>query len=182
MTLAGRNAPVSFGVYGRPVATISDLPDRMLDAVAERRLRGLRARTGRVPRHARRDGRRASRERGLAAIGAYAPVHFAAGDDVVAADLARIELSCRELAACGGGLVILADEGSETLLSHPARPSDDRSLALDDAGWRRLASSRAARSSSPAATGSRSRSTPTSARTSSRPGRSSACSSSPTSA
>ena len=135
MTLRVGNAPVSFGVYGRPVATIPDLPDRMLAAVAGAGYTGCElGPAGFLGTPAETAGRFA--RHGLAAIGAYAPVHFAGDDEVVAADLARIDLSCRELAACGGGLVILADEGSETLLSHPAHGRD---LALDDAGWRRLA-------------------------------------------
>ncbi len=135
MTTRAGSAPVSFGVYGRPIATIADLPDRMLDAVARAGYAGCELGPpgflGGPAETAERFARR-----GLAAIGAYAPVHFAAGDDVVAADLAGVDRSCRELVACGGGIVILADEGSEILLSHPAH---DRDLALDDAGWRRLA-------------------------------------------
>jgi inosose dehydratase len=135
VTTRAGSAPVSFGVYGRPVATIADLPDRMLDAVAAAGYAGCELGPpgflGTPAETAERFARR-----GLAAIGAYAPVHFAAHDDVVAADLARVDRSCRELIACGGGLVILADEGSETLLTNPAHGRD---LALDDAGWRLLA-------------------------------------------
>jgi inosose dehydratase len=134
--LAG-NAPVSFGVYGQPIETISDLPERMLDAVEEAGYQGCElGPAGFLGSPDETAARFAAR--GLAAIGAYAAVHFTASDEVVARDLGRIEQSCRELVACGGGLVILADEGSDALLSNPARPRDDRDLALDDAGWQRL--------------------------------------------
>jgi inosose dehydratase len=80
---------------------------------------------------------------GLAAIGAYVPVHFALGDDVVERDFTGLTRTCAELAACGGNaaesLVILADEGSQELLLNPARPFADRSLALGAKAWRRLA-------------------------------------------
>lgn len=77
---------------------------------------------------------------GLQAAGAYVPIHFAAPDDVVVRDLAGLERTCRELVACGGtGLVILADEGDERLLTQPARDPRNRSLGLDQAGWQRLA-------------------------------------------
>jgi inosose dehydratase len=75
---------------------------------------------------------------GLSAVGVYAPVHFSADELTVEKDLAGIELSCKELVACAGaGVVILADEGSQLLLSNPAR-GDGTSLGLDKAGWHRL--------------------------------------------
>jgi inosose dehydratase len=137
VTLRAGSAPVSFGIYGQPIETIPELPDRMLDAVAEAGYAGCElGPAGFLGTPEETASRFASR--GLTAVGAYAAVHFAASDNVVADDLTRIERTCRELGACGGGLVILADEGSDVLLTNPARPWDDRSLALDDDGWRRL--------------------------------------------
>jgi inosose dehydratase len=129
------NAPVSFGVYGRIADDGSGLPDRMLDAMAAAGYAGSElGPPGFLGTPA--DTAERLRSRGLEAAGAYAPVHFAASEATVADDLARIQESCRELVACGGGRLILADEGSETLIANPAHA---RSLALDDAGWRLLA-------------------------------------------
>jgi inosose dehydratase len=80
----------------------------------------------------------AYRERGLQAPGAYVPLHLAMDDERLEADLAAMDRTCAELVACGGGLAILADEGSPELLANPARPWGDRSLALDSDQWRRL--------------------------------------------
>jgi inosose dehydratase len=73
-------------------------------------------------------------EAGLSAIGAYVPLHLAMDDDTFEADLARMTLTCDELAATGATLAILADEGSPELLLNPART--DRRLALDETKWR----------------------------------------------
>jgi inosose dehydratase len=134
MSIRAGNAPVSFGVYG-DVATGPGLAERMLDAMADAGYAGSELGP---PGFLGTPDEAAERlaARGLAAIGAYAPVHTTASDAVIAHDLERIEQSCRELAACGGGRLILADEGSETLLSQPAH---ERALGLDDAGWTRLA-------------------------------------------
>jgi inosose dehydratase len=137
------NAPVSYGVYGEGAGGAGTSPDALLASMAEAGYAGSElgppgffgspAETAAMfDRH------------GLVAVGAYIPVHYALGDDVVAHDLARMEQTCRELAACAEStgetpLAILADEGSEALLHNPARAWEDRSLALDDAGWRRLA-------------------------------------------
>jgi len=130
------SAPVSFGVYGGADPDWPSLPDDMFDAIAAAGYRGSELGPpgflGTPDETAERMATHA-----LTTIGAYAPVQLAASDEVITRDLARIEQSCIELATCGGGLLILADEGSELLLSHPAR--SDRELALDDAGWRRLA-------------------------------------------
>ncbi|MEO9174990.1 MAG: hypothetical protein ABI317_05700, partial [Gaiellales bacterium] len=108
MTRRAGNAPVSFGVYGQPIETIPDLAERMLDAVAEAGYQGCElGPPGFLGAPDETAARFASR--GLEAIGVYAPVHFAASDELVAHDLARVEQTCRELVACGGGLVILAD-------------------------------------------------------------------------
>jgi inosose dehydratase len=55
-------------------------------------------------------------------------------NDTFEADLARMALTCDELAATGASLAILADEGSPELLLNPART--DRRLALDETKWR----------------------------------------------
>jgi inosose dehydratase len=132
------NAPISYGVYGAEAvggrASSLDLLTTMAEAGYQGSELGPPGFFGTPEETAIRFA-----ANGLTAIGGYVPVHFALDDDVVARDFAGLEWTCRELAACGGGgLVILADEGCQELLDNPARPFDDRSLALDAAAWRRL--------------------------------------------
>jgi inosose dehydratase len=126
------NAPVSYGVFGTTVEGAS--PRDLLASVSAAGYDGCELGPPGFFGSAESTAE-AFASQGLALVGSYAPIHLAADDATVEADLARIELSCRELVAGGGGLVILADEGSEELLRNPARPWDDRSLALDDAQW-----------------------------------------------
>jgi inosose dehydratase len=131
------NAPVSYGVYGTEVGGASSLD--LLATMARAGYQGSElGPPGFFGTPEETAAAFAASE--LTVIGGYVPVHFALDDDVVARDFAGLEQTCRELAACGGdGLVVLADEGSQELLGNPARPFDDRSLALDAAAWRRLA-------------------------------------------
>ncbi|WP_405793035.1 sugar phosphate isomerase/epimerase family protein [Streptomyces sp. NBC_01506] len=137
------NAPVSYGVYGEGAGGAGTSPDALLASMAEAGYEG--SELGPPGFFGTPEETAAAFTRhGLTAVGAYVPVHYALGDDVVAYDLRRMEQTCRELAACAERsgerpLAILADEGSQALLENPARPWDDRSLALDEAGWRRLA-------------------------------------------
>jgi inosose dehydratase len=137
------NAPVSYGVYGEAAGGDGTSPEALLKSMAEAGYEGSELGP---PGFFGTPAETAAlfAKYGLAPVGAYIPVHYALGDDVVAHDMARMEQTCRELAACAEKsgeepLAILADEGSEALLHNPARPWDDRSLALDPAGWDRLA-------------------------------------------
>jgi len=133
------NAPVSYGVYGAAAGGAAASAPRLLATMSEAGYQG--SELGPPGFFGTPEETAAGfAANGLTAIGAYVPVHFALDDEVVARDFAGLERTCRELAACGGdGLVILADEGSQELLVNPARPDDDRSLALDAPAWRRLA-------------------------------------------
>lgn len=130
------NAPVSYGVFGTTVGGAS--PAQLLGSIADAGYDGSELGPpgffGSVPQTVS-----ALEAAGLRAVAAYAPVHFVLDDDTVRADLDRVAVTCAELQAAGAGLLVLADEGSPTLLEHPARPWDDRSLALTDGQWRRLA-------------------------------------------
>jgi inosose dehydratase len=133
------NAPVSYGVYGAGAGGPAASPRQLLAAMAQAGYQGSELGPPGFfgPPDEVAAGFAAA---GLAAIGGYVPIHFAADDATVEHDLDGLDRTCRELAACShDGLVILADEGRPELLNHPARPWDDRSLALDDAGWQRLA-------------------------------------------
>ena len=78
------------------------------------------------------------RATGLEGVGAYAAVHVTGDPEQVERDLAAMDRSCAELAACGGGTIVLADAGTPELTRNPARSPDDRRLALDASGWQRL--------------------------------------------
>jgi inosose dehydratase len=130
------NAPVSYGVFGATIGGAS--PDDLLASISSAGYHGCELGPpgffGTVEETASAFSRH-----GLAAVGSYVPIHFALDDATVAADLDRMALTCRELAATGGGLAILADEGADVLLHHPARPWDDRALALTGDRWQLLA-------------------------------------------
>ncbi|MFO1539503.1 MAG: sugar phosphate isomerase/epimerase family protein [Chloroflexota bacterium] len=135
MTLRIGAAPVSFGVYGAEGSRGPD-PDALLDAVAAAGYAGtelgIQGFFGTPAETAARFARA-----GLACIGCYIPFHFTADEATIADEMERMRRTVEELAAAGGSapLAILADEGSAELLVHPARPWDDRSRALDEAGW-----------------------------------------------
>jgi inosose dehydratase len=136
MQIAGvAAAPVSFGVFGTPSddASWGRDAERLLQAVASGGYSGIELGPPRFfgPPQAIRD--RLARH-GLRLAGAYIPLHLADAwhrDD----DFRAMRQTLEELAAGGGTLAILADWGSETLMSQPARRWQDRSLALDDGAW-----------------------------------------------
>jgi len=130
------NAPVSYGVFGTTVAGAS--PADLLDTVAGTGYQGCELGPPGFFGSPQATAQ-AFADRGLQAVGSYVPVHFALDDATVDADLARMAVTCAELAAAGAGLAILADEGSDVLLANPARAWDDRSLALSDEQWTTLA-------------------------------------------
>jgi inosose dehydratase len=145
------NAPVSYGVYGDVAGNAAASPAGLLATMADAGYTGSELGPPGFFGTAAETAAAFSRQN-LTAIGAYVPVHFALGDDVVERDFDGLARTCAELAACAkdgkdgkdrkdgkDGLVILADEGSPELLLNPARPFADRSLALSAKAWRRLA-------------------------------------------
>ena len=126
------NAPVSYGVFGTTIDGAS--PTDLLTSIAAAGYQGSELGPpgffGTPTQTAE-----AFAAAGLSAVGSYVPVHFALDDATVSDDLERMKTTCAELVACGGGLAILADEGSPELLLNPARSWDDRSLALSDETW-----------------------------------------------
>lgn len=135
MTVRIGAAPVSFGVYGAEGSRGPD-PDALLAAVADAGYGGIELGIQGFFGGPAETAARFARA-GLACIGCYIPFHFTADDATIAAEMERMRRTVAELAAAGGTapLAILADEGSPELLVHPARPWDDRSRALDAAGW-----------------------------------------------
>ena len=122
-------APVSFGVYGPPEEGSELSPDDLVAAMASSGYPGAEfppAGYAGPPGAAAR----LFRKHGLDPVGIYIPIHFA-DPALMVGDKARMEEALRELEEAGNGsrLAILADEGSETLLLHPAR-GDDPTHAL----------------------------------------------------
>lgn len=131
------SAPVSFGVYGT-AEQLHTSPTALLDSAVEAGYSGMEL--GPPGFFGSADETvRVFTDRGLDAIGAYVPIHLSADDATVERDLVSMRRTLQDLTSFHvPGVAILADEGSPELLLHPARPWDDRRLALDDVGWARL--------------------------------------------
>jgi inosose dehydratase len=137
MTIRIGTAPVSYGVFG--TSGDRDAGETLLDSAAAAGFSGLELGPPALFGTPRETVEHFQRRR-LEIVGAYIPIHFAADDQTVAADLANMRRTLEELTAGGASraLAILADEGSPILRINPARSWSDRSLALDDEGWRLL--------------------------------------------
>ncbi len=128
-------APVSFGVFeelgsGTPR---DDNADALLAAMAKAGYSGSELGPPGFfgPPHVVRE--RFARHQ-LRVVGAYVPLHLA-DPSQRANDLRVMTQTLGELAGAPDACAVLADWGSPTLQANPARPWDDRSLALDDAAW-----------------------------------------------
>ncbi len=122
-------APVSFGVYRPPEAGSGLSPDHLVAAMASSGYDGAElppAGYAGPPGTAAR----LFEKHGLVPVGIYIPIHFA-DPELRIGDEHRMEEALRELEEAGAGprLAILADEGSDFLLRHPAR-GDDPTHAL----------------------------------------------------
>ena len=122
-------APVSFGVYGPPEADGGFSPGQLVAAMASAGYEGAEfppAGYAGCPGVATR----LFRQNGLTPVGIYIPIHFA-DSELRIGDEQRMQEALMELEEAGGGsrLAILADEGSDILLRHPAR-GDDPTHAL----------------------------------------------------
>jgi len=134
MTIRIGTAPVSYGIFGS--SGDRDAGETLLDSAAAAGFSGLELGPPALFGTPRETAERFQR-RGLEIVASYIPIHFAADDPTVAADLANMRRTLEELTAGGAteALAILADEGAPILRSNPARSWSDRSLALDDEGW-----------------------------------------------
>jgi inosose dehydratase len=134
------NAPCSYGAFEITVGVLPDVPgsDTVLAAIETAGyegtelgppgyLGGLHNLRSRLEGHA------------LELVGGYIPIRFSEPEhwDV---DLAEMS-GTLDLFAAGGGSPkpVLADAGSAARIRFPGRAASDRSIGLDDAGWRRLA-------------------------------------------
>ncbi len=128
------NAPVSYGVFGTLTVDGAATPAELLRTMAADGFRGSELGPpgffGDVQQTVE-----AFTTPGLAAVGAYVPLHTQDTGAVLERDLDRMRQTFAELEALGGGRVILADEGDDTLLANPRHRAE---LGLDDDGWSRL--------------------------------------------
>jgi inosose dehydratase len=135
------NAPCSFGAFEITVGVLPDVPDpeSVLDAIARARYDG----TELGPPGYLGD-RKTLRERferhGLTLAGGYIPIRFSEPqhwDD----DLRALSETLDLFAAAGGSeaKAVLADAGSKERSRLPGRATSDRSIGLDEDGWKRLA-------------------------------------------
>ena len=130
-------APVSFGVYGS-AEQLSRSPRSLLSSAAGAGYSGMELGPPGFFGSSS-ETREAFDSLGLTAVGAYVPIHFSGAGEVVERDLAAMRTTLDELSLWPRpGLAILADEGAPELLAHPARAWHERTLALDEAGWRRV--------------------------------------------
>lgn len=134
------NAPVSYGVFGQAAGGPGASPTMLLDTIADAGYVG--SELGPPGFFGTPEETAAAFEaRHLAVIGGYVPLHLGAGDEaLIEADLAAMRRTAAELVAAGsGGWLILADEGDAALRTQAPRGPGDAALALDAAGWTRLA-------------------------------------------
>ena len=135
------NAPCSYGAFEMTVGVLPHVPgaERVLDAIAGAGYEGtelgpplyLGDRETLRPRLEGHD---------LVLVGGYIPIRFSEPehwDEDLEAMSGTLEL----FAAAGGGeaKAVLADVGSDERTRSPGRAASDRSIGLDDAGWKRLA-------------------------------------------
>jgi inosose dehydratase len=135
------NAPCSFGAFEITVGVLPDVPDpeSVLEAIARAGYDGTEL--GPPGYLGDRETLRERFERhGLALAGGYIPIRFSEPqhwDD----DLRALSETLDLFAAAGGSeaKAVLADAGSKERSRLPGRAVADRSIGLDENGWKRLA-------------------------------------------
>lgn len=129
------NAPVSYGVFGELSVDGATTTDELLRTMAATGYRGSELGPPRFFGDLA-ETRAAFSGAGLAAVGAYVPLHTQEPGPVLDRDLDRMAITFDEIEAVDpSALVILADEGDAELLRNPRK---DPALSLDRDGWRRL--------------------------------------------
>jgi inosose dehydratase len=135
------NAPCSFGAFEITVGVLPDVPEpeRILDAIARAHYEGTEL--GPPGYLGDRETLRERFERyGLSLAGGYIPIRFSEPrhwDE----DLRAMSETLDLFAAADGSRAkaVLADAGSEERSRLPGRAVSDRSIGLDEDGWKRLA-------------------------------------------
>jgi len=135
------NAPCSYGAFEITVGVLPDVPEAedVLAAIASAGYEGTElgppgylgdVSTLRGALHGRR----------LALVGGYIPIRFSEPEHWEE-DLAAMSGTLDLFASADGGSAkpVLADAGSAERIRFPGRAAADRSIGLDEDGWRRLA-------------------------------------------
>jgi inosose dehydratase len=135
------NAPLSYGAFEVTVGVYPNVPgpDALLASIASAGYEGTELGP---PGYLGGPGGLASRleRHGLELTGGYIPIHFSTPsrwDE----DFAEMQRSLELFRAAGTAATrpVLADAGSPERHANPGRGGEDRSLGLDEDGWRRLA-------------------------------------------
>jgi inosose dehydratase len=132
------NAPVSYGAFEHTVDVLPNVPgpDDVLAAIAEAGYEGTELGPPGYLGNTETLPRRLERYR-LELVGAYVPIRFSGAEHW---DPAAMAPTLDLLEAAGGrARPVLADAGSPERAANVGRAQRDHSLALDEAGWRRLA-------------------------------------------
>jgi inosose dehydratase len=135
------NAPCSYGAFEITVGRLPDVPtaEDVLASIAEAGYEGTEL--GPPGYLGDADSLRAHLERhALALVGGYIPIRFSEPEHWEQ-DLAAMSRTLDLFAAADGtgAKAVLADAGSDERARFPGRAATDRTIGLDDAGWRRLA-------------------------------------------
>jgi inosose dehydratase len=136
------NAPLSYGAFELTVGIYPNVPgpEELLAEMSAAGYEGTEL--GPAGYLGEGDELRERLERhGLALTGGWNPVRFSEPEHWDE-DLAELERGLSLFDAAGAGpdaRPVLGDGGSDARRANPGRGGEDRSLGLDDAGWRRLA-------------------------------------------
>jgi inosose dehydratase len=135
------NAPCSYGAFEITVGRLPNVPDaeQVLAAISGAGYAGTEL--GPPGYLGDRTTLRDNLERhGLALVGGWIPLRFTEPDHL-GADLDAMSgtLDLYEAAGATRARPVLADGGSPERSANPGRAATDRSLGLDEAGWRRFA-------------------------------------------
>ena len=141
MAVRVANAPCSYGAFEITVGVLPNVPDALvvLDAMADAGYEGTELGPPgylgeRTQLRERLEGR------GLDLVGGYIPIRFSE-PDALDEDLQAMHgtLDLFEAAEAPAARPVFADAGSPARAARPGAGATDRSLGLDDAGWRRFA-------------------------------------------
>src|SRR5215213_3883372 len=141
-TLRAANAPLSYGAFEMTVGIFANVPGPE-ELLAEMASAGYAGTELGPPGYLGAGNELAERleRHGLAMTGGWCPVRFSEPQHW-AEDLAALGRTLDLFDAAGAGPdahPVFGDGGSDARRSNPGRGGEDRSLRLDEAGWRRFA-------------------------------------------
>jgi inosose dehydratase len=134
------NAPLSYGAFEMTIGVFPNIPgpEQYLDEVAKAGFAGTELG---VPGYLGEgeELRRRLDERRLELTGGWCPIRFSEPEHW-AEDLAALDRNLSLFSAAGatGAHPVFGDGGSDARRANPGRGREDRSLGLDDVGWKRF--------------------------------------------